>query len=301
MSNEAPKNQNPESNPVSREQIDAAFSEVQSSVYKLSADPAFQAKCLENGIDPNNDFDTPHYWQAFADHAYSFVAKARERQGNSLRLTAFELTTATPAYVHAKNRLNQISAHEKAGKQLSAAEHAEKRALKPMASYFNGIIRNFAVDFPAASPSRLSVALANTASKTIGDPKLLESGVTTINTAIRGAQHEIALGQILSHTGIPCEASSITDDLKGFDYQLQLPDGRTLEIDAKASLFTQKKNGNAERAYTWGEGGQLILFSLARDSEFRDRFFIDDSLAAQRAPGLTQIIGQATGFQSEAM
>jgi hypothetical protein len=301
MSSEAPQNQHPEPNPATRAEVHAAFTEVQSSLYKMSADPAFQAKCLKQGIDPIRDGDTTAYWTTFADHAYGTVTKLREKNGESLRVTAFELITATPAYVHSQHRLHSITTSEQAGKQLSQTEKDEKHRLKTTASYFNGIIRDFAVHYPNASPDNLSLTLVNVIGKTIDDPKMREFGETVINTGIRGAQHELALGQILSQTGRHFETTTTADDLKGVDYRLTLGDGRTLDIDAKASLYTQRQSGNLNRAYSWGESGQLILFSLVRDSEFHDRFFIDDSLAAERAPGLNRIIDEATGgAQSQA-
>lgn len=303
MSSEAPKTQipTPEHLSASPDEIAVAFVEAQRSAYKLTDSDTFHKRCLERDVKPNDDFGTAGYWDTFADVAYDTVTKIHSRSGNSLLLNAFELLTATPAYIYAETNLNDGPHNDVPTRLLSPANKEQRQADRTTASYFNSIIRNFAVEYPQVSAHGLSHALVNFANKTIDDRAKLQEGVKLINSSIRGAQHELAFGQVLRYTGRNFRPASLEEDLRGIDYVILNADGTTIEIDVKGSMHELLERGIREQPYARGEDGHLIMYSLVQDAELRKHFFIADELAAQKAPALNALLDEAQGIKAQAI
>ena len=268
------------------EEITTAFAESQRTLYKLSADPQFHATCMERGVDPYDDMDKPAYWATVADYTHDRTARMRERGTDSIRIDALELLSTTPAYLFEQSALTQ----DKTSAPDKQMQNGERRHSKEVVSYFNGLIREFAKKYPETRASDLTTALLNITNISIEDQALRQSANQEIHKTIRGAQHEIAFGQILAQTGRQFRPASLEEDLKGIDY-VDDEDTNPMYVDVKASLSELEARGS-EGALVRKPDGKLIMYSLVKDSELNGRFHIGDQAAHDKAQALIELLGQ---------
>ena len=283
MSFEAQQTQTPTPERISPSpgEIATAFAEAQQTLYKMTASESFHGYCADAGIHPVTDTDKPLYWKMVADQAEDIVEQARSQQGNSLHLSTFQLLAITPDFLLKAIALG--SDHS-----LTPAQRHEN---KETTSYFNSVLRIFATDFPEVRASAISKALLNVTNIALEDRQLRQAGATEINRTIHGAQHELAFGQILKHTGRRYTTASLEDDLQGIDYLVWDDNGMPLGIDVKASLYKiAEKGGQLATLRHQPKGDIITMYSLTTESELHDRFFTDESVAARKASILNQLI-----------
>jgi hypothetical protein len=177
----------------------------------------------ENG--PNIDDITTHlgYWEAFGTYAAEQLHGDDSLSDSEKQATL--LLASAPEYALAQHALEQVN----------ELPRARKQALKTVASEFNGQIRALAEITPDLSADRLKKSLAKEILPL--HPKVLEAANNNLDAAVRGAQHEMAVEQILQATEgitsvIPAETE---DDLKGVDFFVILEDDTEIAVDAKAS------------------------------------------------------------------
>jgi hypothetical protein len=277
--------QSPETNTPeqhrSTEEINDALNYAQNAISRLTQDPSFHAACVEADVNPVTGGETADYWHTFRLYVGDRVDDARTKGQDNLRMDAIELTANLPAYLIEQRKLSTGNHHG----------YDEYRYSKQITSYYNGVIRNFAATYPDTSVAGLRSSLLTSVSQTVHDRGLRESAATSVREMIRGAQHELAFGQILGHTGLPYKEATLEEDLKGVDYTVGV-NRHTLDVDVKASL-TQINMRGSEGVFAVKDDGKIAIYSMTLDHEFHDRFFTDDETAAAKAPQLLTQLKQA--------
>lgn len=276
--------------PTNHQAAEALLS-AEEAIYSLVEQPAFAEACLQRGLDPNASVDTTPYWELVGDFALHDIAQRRAAGEPEVTLTAFELIALTPSFLHTEAALQ----HDQGSSREDMHDH------KARASYFNGLLRYFGSNFDARA-SELSQAMAN-----VADIAGLSGPDTDdeIRSVVRGAQHELAFGQILAHTGHGYQPADTEQDLKGADYTIEL-DGDRLLVDVKASLSEIEALGGEKSAFAirWPRNRHqeavIVMYSLTQDADFHDSLAIPDQLAAERAPVLTNLLAQAKALRDAA-
>lgn len=276
----SPETNTPEQNDGT-EAINDALAYAQNAISHLRQDPSFHATCVEAGVNPITDGETADYWHTFRLYVGDRVDNARRKGQDSLRMDALELTANLPAYLIEQRKLSAGNHHG----------YDEYHYSKQITSYYNGVVRNFAATYPETSASGMRSSLLTSVSQMVHDRGLRESAATSVKEMIRGAQHELAFGQILRHTGLPYQEATLEQDLKGIDYTVGV-NRHTLDVDVKASL-TQMNARGAEGLFVVKNEGKIAMYSMTLDSEFHDRFFTDEEAAANKAPQLLTQLKQA--------
>lgn len=266
------------------------FADAEESVFVITETPEFAEACLQSGLDPIKSTDTPKYWELVAGFALDDINNKRARGESEVNLAAYELVALTPSFLYANTALANHSAKNR----------DEFHNLKERVSYFNGVIRELGAR--GARASETMQAMANVASI---------AGLTDTDTSayirqtVRGAQHELVFGQILSYTGHWYEPASTELDLQGVDYTLDF-NGVPLHVDVKASLSEVEALGVEKNAFAikqsrrQGELPTVVMYSLTHDREFHDTFAIDATAAAEKAAVLETLLTQAATEQQAA-
>lgn len=275
---------NPE---FSAEAIEAAFAAAQKTLYGLTADPGFHAACTQRGIEPFNDMGQAPYWRTLADYAAAGVQRARlNPNADQLRLSAFELVSAAPAAIYDQAYLRT---HPSSSGHHNMAQRTSR--------YYSQL-RGFAQEFPNTTVSGMTTGLLHIANMAIESPSIRRASPQLLGEWIRGAQHELAFGQILAHTGRSFTPATFEQDQKGIDYIVTGDNGKRIGIDVKASLQEVEQMGAAISAYRRQSDEKIIMYSLTKDAEFSDRFCISDAAAALKAPVLNQLISDISNAQT---
>lgn len=283
MSTEALQTQTPEQTLYSTEAIRIALGEARESLNILTTAPTLQTLCVERGIDPTGEKDPQAYWRTVAELAYNTVQGVRAEHGTSLELDAFELISATPSFVYEHFALDHHT----------LTNNDKRHDAKRVASYYNATVRNFAYTHPEASAHDISGALLATVNEHISDSSVQRTANTTFHNIIRGAQHELAFGQLLEATGRPYWPAGLEEDLAGIDYTVEGTEGHYLNIDVKASLSEIENKGASNETYACKPDGNIVMFSLVQDKELHDKFFLPEESVNLKAPVLHQILGDA--------
>lgn len=248
---------------------------------ELPLDDAFIELCDRRSI-PAGATPDFHYWSAVADYGYGKSAELR-RQGVAEKDIVFgELFTATPDFLHKQAFLDK-HAHDYHNPAVHDA--------KVTASYYNGLVRQAAEQWPGLRPSELQQQLLGIAGASLTKDHIKQAAPYYLSSAIRGAQHELAFGQILEHTGREFRESSLQEDLHGIDYVIRSHDGRQTDyVDVKASMHDIIKHRRHHQPYSRTHDGHLLMSSLVTDREFDDSFHISDELAARQAGYLDRML-----------
>lgn len=263
----------------------------QQAFYGLPFETGFNELCIEEGL-TLDDVNKPEYWHAVAEFASQASAEKLEQGGDKKQIVLNELLAATPSFIYDNAKLNHL-------RGSARVPNEEFHAVKRNVSYFNGLIRYAAEQWPEMRASELSQSLLNIANISIEDPVIKRSASRYINDGIRGAQHETAFGQLLEATGRTFQEADIDEDLRGIDYVIDRPDGHGVDyVDVKASLseiehHAIKNHSGAAGPYARARDGHLVMYSLITDKELNDHFFVSDKLAKQRGEGLADILNQA--------
>ncbi len=287
MSEQPDPNQYPDPNEAvyaSRADIQEAFHVAERESYGLGVEDEFRTMCLAGKIDAD-DPSNPDYWRTMAMYGYEVAAADREANGPSMHADAAELLAVAPAFVIEQaalytNRFNS---------------QAERQAARQTASYFNGLVRSFAYNYPEVHASDMLGSLNKIIGRSVEDKAVRQVASTELKSAIRGAQHELAFGQLLSAAGIEYWAADIEQDLSGIDYIIKDAKGLALAVDVKASLSEIEARGS-EKLYCVKKNGResrVLIYSMIRDDELKDTFWLPDEVAQQKAPVLKAQLAQA--------
>lgn len=270
--------QTPEQNRPAAE-INEALAYAQTAITHLRHDRSFHAACAEAGINPNSSAD-PQYWETFYTYVAGRVDTAKEQGEDSLRMDAIELLAATPTSMIEMNKLRL----DEAQGVSSTISRPDYKFAKEVASHYNGLIRGFAENYPETSVRDLSTAVLTTISQTLHNSPARQSAAQMTRETIRGAQHELAFGQILRASGLPFREASREEDLMGVDYIVG-DDLDSICVDVKASLEKIRTPGSAN-LFRVVRRGEVRMYSMTSDLELGDSFFIDEAAAMDKAPHL---------------
>lgn len=268
---------------ISDQELRDTLEASQSMMLKITNDPSFHSQLIESGVDPYDDMGKPTYWDGFAEFVTEKVEKIRASNGNSLKLSTLELLASAPSYFYRQQELQQ--------QRSNTNERADRTSLETV-SHFNSLIRNFAVAFPDTRASILTTGLLNTVNMSVEGKAPKQAAADNLKNCIRGAQHELAFQQIVSHTGRAIYPSSLEEDLRGIDYAV-MGHNRLLNVDVKASLTDINKHGTTNTDAYSIRRGTIVMYSLTNDSEFKDRFFISEEAAVGKAEAMGEQLTKA--------
>lgn len=263
---------------ASSTEVHEAFKQSTEAFYDLPFDSAFIATCMEHGVDPEDDAK-PDCWRMAAIISQQKAAENIE-QGEDVGQSVIDaLVISTPDYVMSNQKVRTDESLSK----------PEKRELKQQLSAYNGLVRAAAEAFPDMHASELEKVLMNAA--TLSRGLAPNTTATNIRECVRGAQHELAFGQILKTTGYAVRGTTVKEDLRGIDYVAQDRYGNEYHFDVKASLA--KIAGNDANTWHVRTGdGVIKTYSLVTDTQLQDRFFLpeDSPLLRDRTELLRDII-----------
>lgn len=283
MSSEALPKQTLDPTIIPESDIAAAFVDAQKIFYKFTQDPHFHARCGSEGIDPYEDVGTADYWLIVAEYGNEAINSARTRNGESVKLSALELLTATPAYVYEQDALDN-NRHRNT---------VERKQAKEQVSYYNSLIRDFAGNYPDTNVTDLVKFLTNMTDISIENAAMRNAASRQITATVRGAQHEVGFGQILVSTGRSFRETTLKEDLEGIDYVVQGIHTPELKVDVKASSNQIITLGGTPNGYARKHNGKIVIFSQIEDYEFNNRFTISNSAAEQKAVRVDQLLHAA--------
>lgn len=270
---------------ITKHEIDTTLQGARKEIYYMLGDNEFQQSCVDEKIDPF-DSTSPEYWRVFYLHSQRHLAKAWESgERSSLELQSLELMTATPSFLFTQERLNDRGNYNYAGGDT------DRKLDKEFVSYFNGLIRQFGADFPETGAKSFENKLQSIIHIVATSPSQERSMSEKVHGLVRGAQHELAFGQILQAAGRKFEPAPVHLDTAGTDYLVQGAAG-TLHVDVKASLHDISKLGS-DTAYAKKHDGKIVMFSAIRDIELGDSFKIPTKIAEQKARTIDMLLTEA--------
>ena len=233
----------------------------------------------EKGVDID-DINPEEYWLNVAEAAHEKVANEYSSTDTEItKGSALTLIAATPYYLLSQQRLNAARANHPTARPLS---EEEKYARTYYVSWFNGLIRDYALLHPDIVTPDVNKSLTEVIRKS-DITKHPEAFQRLLAETIRGAQHELAAGQVFAAFS-EVRYSTTEEDLKGID--LVMKHGRAgIPIDIKSSsAATQKATGLHGRDSAVINGRIVINIGMT-DEDLQGRFYLPqkrvDALAIQ--------------------
>ena len=260
------------------ETISASFKRSEQTINKIRLNDSFQEYIVKRSIHPYKQCSEQPYWINLNNYVRKMVRDSPpESESDRLQAHTLQLLAATPNFIFAQTALSQ-----RVEKNLTD---------RAAASTYNGLIRDMATSYPGLTASGLSRALANGLQATMKfNAPPLPLAAAQVNRCIRGAQHEMAFGAFLSGAGLAYRTTTVSEDLKGIDYVVSMY-GQELPVDVKASLSEVEAN-NSQGVFAIRRG-KVIMFSMIKDAELHDSFFLPPEIIAQRAPAVAMSLDEA--------
>jgi len=279
-----PPNEDSEQYIPAAETVEEASRQARDAFYDIIVEPEFEGLLQKRNLSPE-DTDKPRYWAAVADFARRASSDMRDNGVAEKDIVLKELYASTPDYVYAQRFLDHHRGHHGGDERLRDAIHSHKRVV----SYYNGLIRGAAEEWPDMTPTALTRDLEKVANASLEHPVVKHNAPAMLRSTVRGAQHEIAFGQIADATGYRVRGANTTEDLKGIDYVITNGHGQEVYVDVKASGHELGKRGAEGMAYAHTERGKLLAHPLS-DEEIGDSFYITDDMAHNKAAQLTAVL-----------
>jgi hypothetical protein len=287
-----------------------AFDLAARAVTGLRSEIGFIALCDSRRIDTEKP-ESREYRLALAEYGIQ-TADGRLKAGGCppLTLAAIKLAVKAPGFVTENREKEQLDS-----KKLNSS--ASTRYL----CEFNSLIRDFADQFPDTPPSIITGSLIGIVSSLSAFTPASATEATKqakkefdrysterLRTAVNGAKHEYAYGQILDKLPYQSRPATIKEDMEGADYVVSYrnPD-RELPLDVKASSYAIKEakmefiKGKdptkidiraLEEPYFIKLNGKVMVTAELSESELGDNFLITDELAAAKAVDLDLMLSQ---------
>jgi hypothetical protein len=266
--------------PIQTQEFSHAFQSAQRKLLPMTQDEYFHADLKSKGLDPYDDMCTEGYWDTFAAMATTAADNYPEDFESQLEQDAFKLLANTPQFLYKQYNLRN-------------GEGRRDRNEVAIASSFNAMIRTFADQHPDAPVSAVQKGMLEMIDASVEEPAIASYSAKLIDSAIRGARHELAVGQILQYTNRWFRPANLHEDLAGNDFIVASKDGQTaFGIDVKAS--TQKTDG---KPFVWRGPNNLVMFSHLAERDFPDRFFLRDATAAGKGEGFNILLANAEKVQ----
>jgi hypothetical protein len=277
----------PATKPTLQSELQQAFDAGRQTFYDLQDDNAFLDLLASRHI-PAQATDQPDYWETLADYSAAVSQQARrsDSTGSADRqIVINELLAATPDFITKSLVL---------GANRHLADRQEAIHDVRIVSYYNSLLRDTASAWPDITAGRLGQQLAGIANTSLRDRRTKRRAAAIINSAIHGAQHEVAFGQLLEHSGWQFRPADLKQDIGGVDYVATSRDGKHRWIDVKASLHDiLKHGGNAQRPYVAKHDDRLVMYSLLTDEELDDTFHVPEVVAIRKGKTLGRLLFQA--------
>jgi hypothetical protein len=265
---------------TSPETFQEAFKDARNAFYDLPFEPGFDELCAKRGINPE-DTDKPRYWAAVSDFAHRSVAEQRQQGVPEEDLVVKELVASTTDYIYNQSFLDSGRGHQAGSQAANTARN--------VTSHYNNLIRDTATTFPNITATELATSMTQIANISIEHPAIKQNAAGILGNAVSGAQHELAFGQILDHTGRSYRTATNSEDLRGIDYVVESPNGTVDYIDVKASPHAIRARGS-EAPFVRARDGQITMHSMLTDQELNDGFTISDDVAAQKAETVNRML-----------
>lgn len=253
----------------------------------LADDPDFQDLCRQRGVPIGraDDPDNPrgfYYWRTAADYAFGHFRKRRNNGATEQEVVLEELSLATPAFLYDQRYLDRHHFEH---------HNPDVHNAKETASYYNGLLRSAAREWPDLTPRRLAGHLVEVAEATIHNQHLREAAPRHIHDAVRGAEHEYKFGQFLALTGRHFREARVDEDMHGVDYVVtDERGGPTHLIDVKASVAQITHDGHPHWTYERAHDGHLIMYSMIAGHELGESFSVPTPEATEKAEHLEHIL-----------
>ena len=265
-----------------------AFKQGLKEFYDIPFQQEFISYCADRGVGID-DVEKPSYWTAVAVYASGISDKARSNGKPERNALTAELLAATPDFIYNNAYLN-YQGHDYDDPKVRRNIHQAKAS----ASYYNGLLRDTAQAWPGIKASELSASLLGIANISIENKHIKNSATYTINSAVRGAQHELAFGQILEKTGRHIRSASTKEDLHGVDYVVTDERGNSTYIDVKASLRQVSERDKRHAApFRRTQDGHLVMYSMVSEEDLNDGFSIPDDVAKQKGEYVETLLQDA--------
>ncbi len=107
-------------------------------------------------------------------------------------------------------------------------------------------------------------------------------------SCVRGAQHELAAGQLLAELG-PVRSATTAEDLQAIDYILDYQ-GSLFPIDIKASPTKVRKLNGGASDFIAVDGSRVVLYSHLTERDLGDRFWVDQETARAKSFEIAQAL-----------
>lgn len=257
--------------------------------YRFSDD--FQQLSTGAGISSDNlNTCLPEYWGMFADSMGDEARKTRamfERRGDiegANFATLCELSSCVQSHILAMHRLHRSGE--------STSIHEQHR-IKLIASHFNHLIRQVGLSYQGLTAESLILHLLNTFNESIGNINLQAFAAKEIRDAVKGAQYEAAVGQMLYASGRRFVHTTYREDvILGADFYVMGRDGNYLRLDVKSALHRVPNTCGPDSPYSI-DGGRIVMHALVGDEQLNGGFILQPDTAAAYAQWLDLLIDEA--------
>ncbi len=250
----------------------------------LTSEPGFYDALRARQMDPT-DFDnigTPPYLEALASYGQT-VAQA---EPDPLVSSAKALVTATPLAIYNEDAILRARAESR-----YIPQNEYSGMVRPL-SIQNGLIRDFSASSHDTKFEDLLHGMYDAANMVIEDEALMRIAPDIIRAELRGARHEIAVGQLLEASGREFTPANAEQDMDKGDYLIDT-NGRVTYLDAKASTMKIAKPGATPVAHLVRDANHIAIFSLCNDSDFNGRMMLPPRIVKEKAPLFDMVLRKA--------
>lgn len=278
--NETLKHKNPETSELISPET--SLRDASTRIAELGFDHDFQRFLADKRI-PIDTEDPDVYWGAVAQYTDKLLTdpSLSPLERDSLAVVASLPLALTHSY-YLERHADQL-------------QPAQRRAAKETASTYNSLLKHYVTTYPQESDA-LQHSLQSAVLETMGADADEFTRFTGqhLGARLRGVKHEIGFSKILDQLGLPYREASLQEDLKGKDLIITYR-GRNVGVDVKASLdqVDGKNRGSNGTPVAVKPGGDIVIFSMLRDADFKGSFEPDPARVAEIAPAAGAILQRA--------
>ena len=175
---------------------DPEFSTAKNALYDLLDSTEFVDALAAKQIGHDEE-DKPPYWRVAADLAEDFYPESDDESYQNA-LNRLTLLAPYAAFVD-----HAMSAHDRKRIPDDMWDH-----FRATMSHFNGQVRRVAEVHPGVSVQQLHGHLSSMIGLAVENQSVSEAAPDFLRDIIRGAQHEIAFGQIATAAGMPASRAT---------------------------------------------------------------------------------------------
>jgi hypothetical protein len=268
-------------------EISHAFDVARNAMLGMTSESEFkQALAVEPAVDPKTEQHTALYWAEFNNYSgsrvhalgkYGLYDGTKFNRVDPLYLDAMNIIGQTPLFMH-----SELALHDNRNGRKGSMD--SDSALQNT-SCMRDTLREFARTYPQANADVIHANMLVMATKAV--PQADRAHATNImKQTIRRAQAALGYEQILKAAGRQYRLPRLSESEDGVDYVV---DNNTkhplyLQVEPSASKFEVNVPFEVTSAQ------HATVFSMTRDQEFRNTFFIPEADAAQKATRLHAVL-----------